>query len=323
MPATLADARLHLIVGSSLVLRDEVSATLLRSWSGPIKRVSEPPDLERIVLDIDTPSLFDAPSCWVIRCDARYVRKHADTLTRAIGVGGAGCLVLVTPGLEKAGKGADPLTALGKGLRAAGALHETQQPEGKEVAAWLSARLTGLPQGVERPRQVAEALLDHLGDDIDALVAAIDILAIYAGDDAITPESVEALIVGTASRPIWDFTTAVLEGHAPRAIELMHAGEGLEAQRALSALVAEIRKLLACCATSDDALAARWSGARGRPNLYYARQRATNLGKTCLQRLLHGCQLAQRSLRQGGTDLELSLEMLVLHAQRIIRPAGR
>ena len=148
-------------------------------------------------------------------------------------------------------------------------------------------------------------------------------MAIYAGEGPITPEAVEALVVGTAERPIWEFTGAVLEGNAARAIALMHAGEGLEAQRALSALVSELRKLIACCATSDDALAARLSGARGRPNLYYARQRARQLGKACLQRLLRGCQLTQRQLRQGGGNLELALETLVLHAQRIIRPAGR
>lgn len=326
MSATLATARLHLILGTSLVLRDELLAELLRPWTGPIKRLAEPHDLERIILDLDTPSLFEEPACWVIRCDGRFIRKHAESLTRAQaagGTGGAGALILVATSLEKSGKGADPLAPLMKSLRAAGQVHEVQQPDPKEMGAWLNARLVALPQGVDKPRQVVDALLDHLGDDVDALAAAIASLAIYAGDGPITAEAVEALVVGTAARPIWDFTSAVLEGNAPRAIELMHAGDGLEAQRALSALVSELRKLLACCATSDDGLAARWSGARGRPNLYYARQRARNLGKACLQRLLHGCQLTQRQLRSGGSNLELALEMLVLHAQRIIRPPGR
>jgi len=323
MPATLESARLHVIVGTSLVLRDERMAALIAPWSGPLKRVSEPTDLERIMLDLDTPSLFEAPACWLVRADARYLRKHAETLLRGCLPGGSACLVLSTAGVDKAGKAGDPLAQLVKKLRAAEAWHEVAPPDGKEIAAWLCGRLTALPQGVERPRQVADALLEHIGEDIDALVAAVKALAIFAGEGAVTPEAVEALVVGTAARPIWEFTGAVLEGNARRAIELMHAGEGLEPQRALSALVSEVRKLIACCATADDALAARWSGARGRPNLYYARQRARNLGRACLQRLLHGCQLTQRQLRQGGVDLELAVEMLVLHAQRIIRPAGR
>jgi DNA polymerase III delta subunit len=323
MPATLESARLHVIVGTSLVLRDERLAELIASWSGPLKRVSEPPDLERILLDLDTPSLFEAPACWLVRADGRYLRKHAETLARACQPGGGACLVLITAGVDKAGKSGDPLAALVKKLRAAEAWHEVVQPDGKEIAAWLCSRLTALPQGVEHPRQVADALLEHIGEDIDTLVAAVKALAIFAGEGAVTPAAVEALVVGTAARPIWEFTGAALEGNAKRAIELMHAGEGLEPQRALSALVSEVRKLIACCATADDALAARWSGSRGRPNLYYARQRARNLGRPCLQRLLHGCQLTQRQLRQGGVDLELAVEMLVLHAQRIIRPAGR
>ncbi len=299
MAATLQSARIHVIVGASLVLRDERCAELLAGWSGPVKRVSEPPDLERILLDLDTPSLFEDPACWLVRADARYLRKHAETLARGCQPGGSACLVLTAAGVDK-GKAGDPLAGLIKKLRAAEAWHEVAPPDGKEIAAWLCGRLTTLAQGVEHPRQVADALLEHLGEDIDALVAAVKALAIYCGEGALTAAAVEALVVGTAARPIWEFTGALLEGNARRAIELMHAGDGLEPQRALSALVGEVRKLLACCATPDDALAARWSGARGRPNLYYARQRARNLGRACLQRLLHGCQLTQRQAAPGG-----------------------
>ena len=323
MPATLESARLHVVLGTSLVLRDELIAGLLAPWRGPVKRVGEPTDLERIILDLDTPSLFEEPACWLVRADARYLRKHAETLLRGCRPGGGACLVLTAPGLDKGGKAGDALSQLVKRLKSDQAWHEVTPPDGREIAAWLSARLTTLPQGVERPLQVAEALLEHLGEEPDALLAAVAALAIYSGEAALTPAAVEELVVGTAARPIWEFTGAVLEGNARRALELLHAGEGLEPQRALSALASEVRKLLACCATADDALAARWSGTRGRPNLYYARQRARNLGRTALLRLLHGCQLTQRQLRQGGADHELAVEMLVLHAQRIARPAGR
>jgi DNA polymerase III delta subunit len=323
MPATLSTSRLHVIAGHSLVLRDELLAELLTQWRGPVKRTVEPGDPERIVLDLDTPSLFEEPALWLVRADGKYVRKHAETLARAVGPGGAGALVLTVSSLDRSNKSGDPVAQLQKALRAAGAWHEAGAPEGKELSAWLCARLTGHPQGVDRPRQVADALIEHLGDDLDALFATIGSLAIYAGDGPITTEAVEALVMGNAAKPIWEFTNAVLEGDARKAIELMHAGEGLEPQRALSSLVGELRKLIACCETADDAQAAIWIGTKGRPNLYYARQRARNLGKACLQRLLYGCLLVQRQLRQGGADLELAVEILVLHAQKVIRPAGR
>jgi DNA polymerase III delta subunit len=312
----------HVVAGPSRILRDELVAALLAGWSGPVKRTGEPGDLARIVLDLDTPSLFEEPALWLVRADGRYLRKHAELLLAAVGPATAGVLVLTVPEGERA-KAGDPLGKLQKALSGAKAWHEAGPPDAKEVVAWLLQRVTGHPQGVERPRQVAEALVDHLGTDCDALLGALEVAAIHAGDGPLTPEGVHLVVAGSADRPIWEFTNAFLEGNGRKAIELMHAGEGLEAQRALSALAGEVRKLLACGETADDGEVAAWIGARGRPNLYYARQRARNLGRAPLLRLLSGCLLAQRQLRQGGTDQELALETLVLHAQRVVRPGGR
>ena len=96
----------------------------------------------------------------------------------------------------------------------------------------------------------------------------------------------------------------------------------MDAQPALGALVSETRKLIACCETSDDAEAISWAGGKGRPNLYYARKRSKDLGRATLQRLLQGLVMAQRQLRQSGIDDELTLEMLAINAQRVVK-AGR
>jgi DNA polymerase III delta subunit len=323
MTTALAASRLHLITGDSLVLRDELLPDLIGAWSGPVKRVVEPPDLARLVLDLDTPSLFEDPALWLVRCDGRYLRRHAEELLPLAGTPvAAGVLVfsLETPDKAKAG---EPLAKLIKALQAADALHAAGVPDLKELPAWLTARLAAHPQGVEHPRRVAEALIEHLGDQIDALLAAVDVVAIHADRAPLTVAGVDALVGGHAGRPIWEFTGAVLEGDAARAITLLHAGDGLAPQMALSALVGEIRKLIACCASDDDAEVAAWTLAKGRPNLYYARQRARNLGRTLLVRLLTGCLQTQRQLRQSGVDHLLAVESLVLHAQRAIRPARR
>jgi DNA polymerase III delta subunit len=323
MTTALTSSRLHLITGDSLVLRDELLPQVLAGWKGPVKRVVEPADLGRIVLDLDTPSLFEDPALWLIRCDGRYLRKHAETLLPLAGSPPvAGVVVMSLDGPDK-GKAGDAVAKLVKALDAADALHQAEVPDAKEVVGWLSARLDRHPQGVANPRRVAEALVEHLGDNLDALLAAVEVIAIHAGQGPLTVEGVDALVAGQAGRPIWEFTGAVLEGNGRRAVELLHAGDGLAPQLALSSLVGEIRKLIACCDTADDGEVAAWTLAKGRPNLYYARQRARNLGKPLLVRLLTGCLLTQRQLRQSGTDAELALETLVLHAQRIIRPAGR
>jgi len=323
MPTDLTTSRLHLITGDSLVLRDELMPQVLSGWSGPVKRVVEPADLGRIVLDLDTPSLFEDPALWLVRCDGRYLRKHAETLLPLAGVPAvAGVVVMSLDGPDK-GKAGDAAAKLIKALTAANSIHQAQVPDDKEIIGWLTARLDRHPQGVTHPRRVAEALVEHLGDNLDALLAAITVVAVHADQGPLTAEGVDALVAGQAGRPIWEFTGAALDGNAKRAIELLHAGDGLAAQLALSSLASEVRKLIACCDTADDGEVAAWTLARGRPNLYYARQRARNLGRPLLVRLLTGCLQTQRQLRQSGTDAELALETLVLHAQRVIRPGGR
>ncbi len=323
MAPVLTSSRLHLIIGDSLVLRDELLPQVLAQWSGPIKRVVEPADLSRIILDLDTPSLFEDPALWLVRCDGRYLRKHAESLLPLAGAPAtAGVVVMSLDGLDK-GKANDATGKLVKALQAATAVHAVEMPDAKDLAGWLTQRLSRHPQGVEHPRRVAEALIEHLGDQIDAMLSAIDVVAIHADAGPLTAEGVDALVAGQAGRPIWEFTGAALEGNAKRAIELLHAGDGLAAQLALASLAGEVRKLIACCDTADDGEVARWIGARGRPNLYYARQRARNLGRPLLVRLLTGCLQTQRQLRQSGSNPELALETLVLHAQRVIRPAGR
>jgi len=323
MATTLTTSRLHLITGSSLVLRDELLPMVLSGWNGPVKRVVEPPDMNRIVLDLDTPSLFEDPALWLVRCDAKYLRKHAEALLPLAGVPAvAGVVVMSLDGPDK-GKASDAVGKLMKALQGADALHAADEPDDKDLVNWLTQRITAHPQGADHPRRVAEALIEHLGADVDALLSAITVVAIHADTGALTAEGVDALVAGQAGRPIWEFTSATLEGNAKRAVELLHAGEGLASQMALSALVGELRKLIACCDTADDGEVAKWTLARGRPNLYYARQRARNLGRPLLVRLLTGCLQVQRQLRQSGTDAELAIETLVLHAQKAIRPAGR
>jgi DNA polymerase III delta subunit len=280
--------------------------------------------MERIVLDLDTPSMFGDPTLWLIRGDGAWIRKHADVLRRALGSGSAdsGCIILALGRVEK-GRGNDGLAMLLKEAGKASALHEVEAPAGRELPGWLCGRLGSMAQGVDRPLQVAQALIEHLGEDVDALLGAIDLLAVYNDEQAIDLAAVTALVTGTAERPIWDFTGAVLEGNSRRAIELMRAGQGLEPQQALSALIGELRKLIACCESPDDGQVASWIGARGRPNLYYARGRSRTVGKRNLVRLLNGCLQTQRQLRQSGIDPELAMEVLVLHAQRLVRSQGR
>lgn len=314
-------SRLHAVVGTSTRLRDQALAPLRAAWTGQVHRLVEPGDVGRLALDLDTPSLFGEPTLWLVRADEAWVKRHKDILLAMVGRSAAnGALVLMLPTL-------DGREAVTKALAKADALHEAEPPwaGGKpweidqQVAAWVVERLAEHGPGAQQPGKVADLLVGHLGGDVDALCASIEALAVCADEQPITPRMVEELITGSAARPIWEMIGAVVEGRAGAAIEQFHAGDG-NAHGALGALVGELRKLLACRETRDDAEAARLAGLKGRASLYHVRRRAGDLPAGSLPRLVVGVLLAQRQVRQG-VEPALAFETLVLHAQRVVRPA--
>jgi DNA polymerase III delta subunit len=159
------------------------------------------------------------------------------------------------------------------------------------------------------------------GEDADALLNACDIASLYADEAKIGPADIELLAAGVASRPVYDFTGAVLEGRVQRALELLHAGQGMEGPEALAALHNELRRMLACQESDDDGQVQAWLGAKG--SLYYARRRAGMLNRNACLRLLGDVIHAQRRCRQSGVEPLMLTELTVLHAQRVLRPSGR
>lgn len=317
--------KLRALVGPSQRLRDGSLAGLIGAWDGQVRRASDPADLRGILADIDTPGLFGGTTLWVVRASEAWIRQHAATLAPLAGTpAAAGALLLSAATI-------DGRTPLAKALAASGHLLEARPPWdglrwGEAAAAchlWISERLAAHRGGVQRAHTVAERLHAHCGEDADALLAAIDVLCAYAGDEALTPEAVDAVVVGTPERPAWEFSAAVLAGDAAKALGVLHAGTGMEPGMALAVLHNEVRKQLACLAAPEDGAAAALAGLKGRPNLRPARRQAESLGAERLRRLLTGILRAQRQLRGAARDPALAIEMLVLHARLLVAPVRR
>jgi len=305
------------VAGNSWRLREDLLEGLLATWSGPTKRLLEPDGLDGLLVDLDSPSLFDEPALCVLRAGERWLKRQKDRLLPLVGLPCTGApLLLVSERLPRN-------EALGRALGKAGALLSTDEPRGRDLLPWLTQRLLQVDTlRVEQPRQVAETLILHRGEEIDALLAAIEQLCDYVGDEVLRPPAVNELLAGEAEQPVWAFIDAFCKGQAGQALRLLHAGRGLDPHQALAALTAEIRKCLACLAAADEREALRMAGVRGRPNLYYTRRRAEELGRRSLLRLLTGILQAQRDLRRTGSDPQLVMELLVLNARRVIRPGG-
>jgi len=317
--------KLRAVLGSSARLRDEALAPLLATWSGPIKRAVDPGDLRSILSDVDTPSLFGDPTFWLVRGNEAWLKSKAAELAPLAGAEAlAGCLVLVVPGI-------DGRLPVAKALAAAQAVIDADPPwsglkpweAGPATKAWIAERLAAHPAGVQRSMLCADLLHGHVGEDADALLAAMDVVQAFADDAPITPEAVEAVVVGTASRPAYEFSGAVLVGEVGKALGLLHAGQGMEPGQAMAVLHNEVRKQIACLDAPDDAGAAELAGIKGRPNLRQARRQAQAAGRPALVRLLGGILKTQRQLRGGAEDPLLAVELLVLHARQLLAAGKR
>ncbi|GDY11931.1 hypothetical protein LBMAG53_08090 [Planctomycetota bacterium] len=313
----LHDSTLHVAVSSSVRLRDQMVADLLAGWEGPVRRLIEPDGLDRIIIGLDTPSFFEPAAALVVRCDDRWIKRHRDLLTPLIGrKAGGGVLILSTAAVE-AGPGSRAFT---KSLEKTGVLHHVAVPEGRALAGWLADRISQGGHPVTQAMAVANALCNHVGEDADALLSALDVAIAYAGDEPLSESTVEAVVGGNAARPTWEFAGALVEGKADQAYKLLAAGGGLEPHLAVAAVLGELRKLLACTESRDNAQAASWAGVRNPNAMLYARRRADALGRGALLREMRATIHAQQQLRTSGSDPVVAVEQLVLHARLIARP---
>lgn len=303
----------HVVVSSSLRLGEDWCRAVETDWSGPIVHHREPPAIAELLLGMDTPSLFEEPSLLVVHGGDAYAAKHRESFVRRLGVPlSAGAVLLVLDKLPAK-------DALYKAAKAAQALHQVDVPSRPaEVRSWLIAHLHQLSQGVENPSAVAQALMDHRGEQVDALLAGLD-QAVDHATDRLQVSDVEAAVGGSSDRPAWDLSSALFDGKLRRCLELLYSGKGLAAEQVLSALAGELRRCLCALASDDDREVAALAGISNPAQVRFARRRATALRRRACERLLRGVTLTQRAIRHGD-DPELAIELLMLNAQRVIRP---
>ncbi|TVR44212.1 MAG: hypothetical protein EA402_07615 [Planctomycetota bacterium] len=305
-------SRLQVVVCPSLTLLGEWLQEVEGAWEGPVRHLREPASCHEVVMGLDTPSLFEEPALIVLTAGEAYMTKHRDLLCGQIGQPrSAGALLLCCEKLMAR-------DALAKAAKGAGALHSIDVPlREAEVRSWLIARLHRLSQGVEDAHQVANELMSHRGENLDALLAALE-QALDHADGALTCEDVQAAVGGSSQRPAWEMTGALLDGKLQRCLELFYAGKGLESEQVLATLSGELRRCLCALENDDDAEAAALAGGTSPQQMRFARRRARQLRRAGCERLLRGVIQTQRALRHGD-EPELALELFALNAQRVIR----
>ena len=307
-------SRCLIVVSSSQRLGEEWIEPILGAWSGPIKRHRDPAQLAELCLGLDTPSLFEEPALVLVHASENYLSKQRDRLIPMLGMPSSGGVMLVV---------CEKLMArdvLAKAAQKAGAIERVEIPQrANDVRNWLVGRLHQLPDGVEHAGAVAEELIRHRGDQVDALLASLDQSLDYA-EGPLRVEDVQAVVGGSSERPAWDLTGALFDGNLRRAIELLYAGRGIDAEPLLATLANELRRFLCSFASDDDREAAGLAGVSNPNQMRFARRKAQRLRLRACERLLRGVMQTQRAIRHGD-DPEMAVELLMLNAQRVIRPS--
>lgn len=307
-------SRCLIVVSGSQRLAEEWVSDVIAAWSGPIQRHRDPTELAQILLGLDTPSLFEAPAMVLVHASDKYLTKYRDILLPHLGIPAAGGVIVVQTEKLQA------RDVLAKAAQKAKALHRVEVPQRTaDVRNWLVGRLHQLPEGVEQPGAIAEELMQHRGDQVDALLASLDQSLDYA-QGPLRVQDVQAVVGGSSDKPAWDLTGALFDGKLQRALELLYAGRGIDAEPLLATLANELRRFLCTLAADDDREAAGLAGVTNPNQMRFARRKAQRLRIRACERLLRGVMQTQRAIRHGD-DPEMAVELLMLNAQRVIRPS--
>lgn len=119
--------------------------------------------------------------------------------------------------LALVGEDVKKTTALAKACAKAGRVLEFSVAK-KELQGWVAARFAD--RGVRAEPDACAALLQLVGDDVDALASEVDKLATWAAGEPIGEREVTALAAPMADLPVYELTDAWAAREPARALEV-------------------------------------------------------------------------------------------------------
>jgi DNA polymerase-3 subunit delta len=139
---------------------------------------------------------------------------------------------------------------LAKAVAKAGELLTYDVPK-KRLPEWVGEQFVRL--GAKADRDACRALVEVVGDDLDALSAEVEKLAAYSGNDPITVDVVEKLSVGMSETPIFSLTDAwgrrdvgAVLSISESLLERTHRTRSGELLRIVASLVGHVGRVRRC-----------------------------------------------------------------------------
>lgn len=180
----------------------------------------------------------------------------------------------------------------------------------REVPLWIKSRFEA--RGLRVNGRAIPYLLEMLGEDLMALEAAVEKLALFhQGDHPVELEEVVSLVVPSAERAVYELTDRLMLGDVDQALKILRRllKQGEDPNRVLFILTRHYLRLLHYKALRDDGLSDReiaselkipahmeWTlSSRLRPQV-------SRLGEEGLRRSLSALLEAERDLKTGRVE---------------------
>ena len=250
--------------------------------------------------DLATPSLFGEARALLIT-DARSLTKDAlGELGHYLEAPDPGATLVICCQVAERGKVPAGLQKL---VKPVGSITQVAIPR-KELEPWVTRRASDL--GVQLGVPGARALVETLGEEPGALVAALQQLAgAYAGQK-ITPQIVAQQFSGLGEQRVWDLCDRAFSKDLPGAIRSLKSIEagGDDPLKTLGGISSRIRDLIKVRALPDrtpPAQAAKQAGLRFEWQGRRYQQQARNFSMAQLLALHERITDADRALKSGGT----------------------
>jgi DNA polymerase III subunit delta len=250
--------------------------------------------------DLATPSLFGEPRGLLIT-DARSLRKDSlDEIARYLAAPDPDATLVIACVVAERGK---VPVGLQKIVEPVGTVRKVDVAR-KELEPWLVARAKD--HGIDLAIPGARALVEVLGPEPGALVAAVEQLQDVYGAARIGPREVAQQFRGLGEQKTWDLCDRAFGKDLPGAIRSLRSIEeaGDEAIMVLGGIAARLRDLLKVRALPDRMPPAEVAKAAGLRFDWQARRyqhQARNFSLEQLVELHDRITEADRSLKSGAT----------------------
>ncbi|HZU73973.1 MAG TPA: DNA polymerase III subunit delta [Acidimicrobiales bacterium] len=282
---------------------------------------SDEPDVGAVIDACLTPPFLASRRVVVVREIGRLRAEEVNRLVAYIGQPAD------TTSLVMGATGAVPARMV-EAVRKVGHVVDASVPSGRGRSQWLTNRLRRAP--VHLDARAANALGEHLGEDLGRLEGILDVLAAAYGQGArVGLEELEDFLGTAGGVAPWELTDAIDAGNVAAALSALARLTGAGQRHPLVVLATLHRHYAAMlrldgAGVTSDAEAARLLGMKSNFPAGKARAQGARLGRAGIGRAFELLGAADLDLRGAtGVGEQTVLEVLVARLARLGGGAGR